>query len=236
MARVRADLGRRPGGTRSVVLAHAFVAGAEPSDSERDISVGGVSIVPDHGLRRRRLRRSRPPARARHPHRPRPLQRLAARLLLLRGPAPQGQLAGRPRRRRGVAARRVRRRARAAAARPAHRRARRPAGRPRARRATSSPGSRRRSPTTPGPLQAMERLRRRFPHALVLVVRARPTPSLAPRPPRAPTAAATTTSRSTSSPTCAASRPPTTSPRLLRDACDACCDDRDLDTLVAGGA
>ena len=44
MRRVRADLaGRR---ARSVVLAHAFVAGAEPSDSERDISVGGVSMVP----------------------------------------------------------------------------------------------------------------------------------------------------------------------------------------------
>lgn len=43
--RVRADLAGRPG-TRSVVLAHAFVAGAEPSDSERDISVGGVSLVP----------------------------------------------------------------------------------------------------------------------------------------------------------------------------------------------
>ena len=46
MARVGADLGARPAGTRSVVLAHAFVAGAEPSDSERDISVGGVSRVP----------------------------------------------------------------------------------------------------------------------------------------------------------------------------------------------
>ena len=46
MRRVRADRGRRPKGTRSVVLAHAFVAGAEPSESERDISVGGVSIVP----------------------------------------------------------------------------------------------------------------------------------------------------------------------------------------------
>ena len=33
-------------GTRSVVLAHAFVAGAQPSDSERDITVGGVSRVP----------------------------------------------------------------------------------------------------------------------------------------------------------------------------------------------
>ncbi|WP_134765972.1 exonuclease SbcCD subunit D [Nocardioides sp. 1609] len=45
MRRVRLDLaGRR--GTRSVVLAHAFVAGAQPSDSERDISVGGVARVP----------------------------------------------------------------------------------------------------------------------------------------------------------------------------------------------
>ena len=45
MARVRGDLaGRRH--ARSVVLAHAFVAGGQPSDSERDISVGGVSIVP----------------------------------------------------------------------------------------------------------------------------------------------------------------------------------------------
>lgn len=48
MERVRRDLaGRR---ARSVVLAHAFVGGAagqvQPSDSERDISVGGVSLVP----------------------------------------------------------------------------------------------------------------------------------------------------------------------------------------------
>jgi exonuclease SbcD len=46
MARVRSDLERQPSVTRSVVLAHAFVAGAQPSDSERDISVGGVSLVP----------------------------------------------------------------------------------------------------------------------------------------------------------------------------------------------
>ncbi len=46
MVRVRADLATRQAGTRSVVLAHAFVAGAQPSDSERDISVGGVSLVP----------------------------------------------------------------------------------------------------------------------------------------------------------------------------------------------
>jgi exonuclease SbcD len=43
MRRVRADLDARP--SRSLVLAHAFVAGGLPSDSERDISVGGVSVV-----------------------------------------------------------------------------------------------------------------------------------------------------------------------------------------------
>jgi exonuclease SbcD len=46
MRRVDSDLGRRPPGTRSVAMAHAFVAGGQVSDSERDISVGGVSIVP----------------------------------------------------------------------------------------------------------------------------------------------------------------------------------------------
>jgi exonuclease SbcD len=46
MDRVRADLATRPPGTRSVVLAHAFVVGGEPSDSERDITVGGVPSVP----------------------------------------------------------------------------------------------------------------------------------------------------------------------------------------------
>jgi exonuclease SbcD len=45
MSRVRADLSARRASTRSVVLAHAFVAGATPSESERDISVGGVSRV-----------------------------------------------------------------------------------------------------------------------------------------------------------------------------------------------
>ncbi|HEX4688866.1 MAG TPA: exonuclease SbcCD subunit D [Nocardioides sp.] len=43
MRRVRADLRTRD--ARSVVLAHAFVAGGLPSESERDISVGGVSVV-----------------------------------------------------------------------------------------------------------------------------------------------------------------------------------------------
>ncbi len=45
LAEVRADLAGRPG-TRSVVAAHAFVAGGAASDSERDIAVGGVAVVP----------------------------------------------------------------------------------------------------------------------------------------------------------------------------------------------
>jgi exonuclease SbcD len=45
MGRVRADLAERPG-TRSVVLAHAFVTGGQASDSERDITVGGAASVP----------------------------------------------------------------------------------------------------------------------------------------------------------------------------------------------
>lgn len=45
VTRIRADLATRPAGTRSVVLAHAFVAGGHPCDSERDIAVGGVSLV-----------------------------------------------------------------------------------------------------------------------------------------------------------------------------------------------
>src|SRR4051795_11734845 len=50
-ALVRADLERRPG-VRSVLLAHAFVAGSPEaaarmaSDSERDISVGGIQVAP----------------------------------------------------------------------------------------------------------------------------------------------------------------------------------------------
>lgn len=44
MRRVRDDAARRD--LRSVVLAHAFVTGGTPSESERDISVGGSSQVP----------------------------------------------------------------------------------------------------------------------------------------------------------------------------------------------
>ncbi|MCQ4079907.1 exonuclease SbcCD subunit D [Streptomyces sp. RB6PN25] len=46
MDRVRADLAARAPGTRSVVLAHAFVTGGEECDSERDITAGGVASVP----------------------------------------------------------------------------------------------------------------------------------------------------------------------------------------------
>jgi exonuclease SbcD len=42
----REDLERRPEGTRSVLVAHAFVTGAETSDSERGIFVGGAEDVP----------------------------------------------------------------------------------------------------------------------------------------------------------------------------------------------
>ncbi|MFI0444213.1 exonuclease SbcCD subunit D [Actinomadura sp. 6N118] len=44
MRRVRADIARRD--ATSIVLAHAFVTGGEASDSERDISVGGAANVP----------------------------------------------------------------------------------------------------------------------------------------------------------------------------------------------
>lgn len=43
--RVRGDLAARPAGTRSVVLAHAFVVGGVAGGSERSIAVGGVESV-----------------------------------------------------------------------------------------------------------------------------------------------------------------------------------------------
>jgi exonuclease SbcD len=46
MRRIREDLATRPPGTRSVVLAHAFVTGGAGSESERTIAVGGVEQVP----------------------------------------------------------------------------------------------------------------------------------------------------------------------------------------------
>jgi exonuclease SbcD len=46
MARVRADVTARPGDAPVVVVAHAFVSGAAGSDSERDLAVGGAAHVP----------------------------------------------------------------------------------------------------------------------------------------------------------------------------------------------
>jgi exonuclease SbcD len=46
MARVHNDLAGRPAGTRSVVMAHAFVGGGVGAGSERPITVGGVESVP----------------------------------------------------------------------------------------------------------------------------------------------------------------------------------------------
>ncbi len=46
LGRIRVDLAARPPGTRSLVMAHAFVAGGLSSESERDITVGGISVVP----------------------------------------------------------------------------------------------------------------------------------------------------------------------------------------------
>jgi exonuclease SbcD len=43
-ARVRSDRGSRPG-TRTIVVAHTFVAGGTPSESERDLSVGTIDHV-----------------------------------------------------------------------------------------------------------------------------------------------------------------------------------------------
>ena len=45
VARIRADAARR-GAARTVVMAHAWVTGGAASDSERDISLGGVGEVP----------------------------------------------------------------------------------------------------------------------------------------------------------------------------------------------
>lgn len=46
MARVRADVARRGGDGPVVVMAHAFLAGGAPSESERDLAVGGAASVP----------------------------------------------------------------------------------------------------------------------------------------------------------------------------------------------
>jgi DNA repair protein SbcD/Mre11 len=48
-ARIRADAAAR-GLSRTVVLAHAFVTGAQPCESERDIRVGGIGDAPASAL------------------------------------------------------------------------------------------------------------------------------------------------------------------------------------------
>ena len=114
MRRVRGDLAGRD--ARSVVLAHAFVAGGQPSDSERDISVGGISRVPTsvfEGFDYTALGH----LHGQHTLTPvRPLQRVTTGLLVLRGRPGQGLLAGRPR-----AVRRHLRRVRRSASAPATR-------------------------------------------------------------------------------------------------------------------
>jgi exonuclease SbcD len=45
VARIRADAARRAA-SRTIVMAHGWVAGGAPSESERDIAVGGVGQVP----------------------------------------------------------------------------------------------------------------------------------------------------------------------------------------------
>ena len=173
MAPVRADLAARPGGTRSVVLAHAFVAGGQASDSERDISVGGVGggarrasstgvdyVALGHLHGRQQLARGGP------------LLRVAAGVLLLRGRrtsrGPGWSSSGRGGLERIDAVD-------APVPRPLavlRGAARRPAVATRRSRARRRRGARSPSPTTSGPAEAMDRLRARFPHALELPVRA----------------------------------------------------------------
>ncbi|WP_300047768.1 exonuclease SbcCD subunit D [Trueperella sp.] len=51
LARVEADMRRRGGNPYRIVLSHTFVIGAQPSESERDISVGGADSIPSHIFR-----------------------------------------------------------------------------------------------------------------------------------------------------------------------------------------
>jgi exonuclease SbcD len=233
MARVRADLERRPGRTRSVVLAHAFVAGAEPSDSERDISVGGVSIVPttvfdgvDYAALGHLHGRATLTDHVRYSGSPlaysfSEAQHHKGSWLVDLGP---DGLAGAE----FVDA---------------------PVPRPLARISgalddlLADPALERHEQSwvqatltdDTRPLQAMDRLRRRFPHALVLTFAPTEPESTA-----APTARTTGRSDHDIALDFVADLRgvPATDDEalLLRDACDACCDDHDLDTLVAGGA
>ena len=235
MDRVRRDLATRSPGTRSVVVAHAFVAGGQPSESERDISVGGVARVATSVLDGVDY------AALGHLHgaqtltRAGPLQRVAARLLLLRARADArvpGWSTSRPtaRWRRRSSPRRCRERwpGSAASSSPCSRTLPWPS--------TSSAGCRRPSPTACGPASRWS-----------VCGGGSRTPWCSPSspatdpsewcPPLVPARAPTTTSPSTSSRELRGAPATAAESALLQQACDACRDDTDVDTLLspAGG-
>ena len=155
-------------GTRSVVAAHAFVVGGEPSDSERDISVGGVGAVPagvfagvdyvalGHLHGRQRLARDASGTRG---------SPLAYSFSEARTPRARGwSSSGRARRR----ARRRGRRAGPAAAGRAARAPRRPAAPTRPSRRHEAAWCQVTLTDDERPAEAMTRVRARFPHALEL--------------------------------------------------------------------
>ena len=228
MSRVRADLARRSAATRSVVLAHAFVAGGTPSESERDISVGGVSRVSTslfdgidytalghlHGAHvlADNLRYSGSPlaysfSEADH---------VKGSWLVDLGPEGFGQAAWIPA--------------------PVPRRLTRLSGR--LEDLLGDPALETHADDwvhatlldSPRPARAMEQLRRRFPHALVLQF---PTPEPGNSAPRARTG--TTSDHAIALEFVADLRGTPVTPAesgLLRAAVDACCEDTDRDTII----
>ena len=93
-SRIRADLAARPAGTRSVVAAHAFLVGGRAQRQRARAVRRRRRQRAAVGVRRRGLRRARPPARAAAAGARRALLGLAARVLVLRGRPHQGALAG----------------------------------------------------------------------------------------------------------------------------------------------
>ncbi len=231
MTQVRGDLSRQPAGTRSVVLAHAFVAGAQPSDSERDISVGGVSIVPTtvfdgidyaalghlHGQHTLAdgIRYSGSPLAysfSESGHRKGSwlvdLERAALTAVLVEAPVPRALA-----RLRGTLDSLL-----ADPALTAHE--------------TSWVEATLTDPVRPS--QAMDQLRRRFPHTLVIGFET-PAPSLG-APGMASTQARSDREIAVSFMTDMRGEPPTSAEtELLQNAVDACCDDRDVDLLLSEG-
>ncbi|WP_406715838.1 exonuclease SbcCD subunit D [Trueperella pyogenes] len=51
LRRIEADMRDRGGNPYRIILSHSFVIGAEPTQSERDISVGGADCIPSHLFR-----------------------------------------------------------------------------------------------------------------------------------------------------------------------------------------